>query len=442
MEDILFIMYTKNKSLPSYILEDGAYKLIGDYHDPVRNDVKREFEDNSFQIILPIESILDDKYCINADGVVEYVDRVCSKCMSKKVHKKGYSWTNICLEKGIMLRIKVKRYCCRHCFKWSQTEFFGFFDKYTGLPSDLKKLIRNIRGNTWMSLRTMKRTIKDLTGIDLSHETIRKHLLVDGEYYYLNEDIKLSGYYAYDEQWEKVNGKWIYYYVLFDIINRIPVATFLTDSITNKKIKDFINKSIPPKNRIAIITDLKPGYDTIMHELGFIHQHCVFHLSQRIWDKIFKSIESEMSEYVFKLKNSKEKLSDSQIQKMVKNHRKELKKEMRKYMDIFMELFKQESFNKAIEYINFLKHEILNFPKVLSDYLNKNFFPEYRKFLHFLEKDHIGKLDAYNNKIENFNKITMPRYEKKTYRTWRGLWSALMHKKDIWIENRKMEHST
>ena len=47
----------------------------------------------------------------------------------------------------------------------------------------------------------------------------------------------------------------------------------------------------------------------------------------------------------------------------------------------------------------------------------------------FLEKDYIKKLDQDNNKLENFNKITMPRYEKKTYRTFRGLWSALMHKK-------------
>jgi len=77
----------------------------------------------------------------------------------------------------------------------------------------------------------MKKTIKELTGISLSHETIRKHLLVDGEFYYLNEDIQLSGYYSYDEQWEKVNGKWFYYYVIFDIINRIPVATYLTDSV-------------------------------------------------------------------------------------------------------------------------------------------------------------------------------------------------------------------
>ena len=82
------------------------------------------------------------------------------------------------------------------------------------------------------------------------------------------------------------------------------------------------------------------------------------------------------------------------------------------------------------------------FPNVLSNYLKEYFFPNYRKFLHFLEKNHMNKLDANNNKIENYNKIIMPRYEKKTYRTWRGLWSALMHKKDVWIENRKMEHST
>ena len=442
MEDKLFIMNSKNKSLPSYILEDGTFKVFGDYKDPVRNDERVNIVDNSIQIILPIESILDDKFKINSDGVIEYRERVCSCCMSKKVHKKGYAWTNICLEKGIVLRVKVKRYHCRHCFKWTQTEFVGYFDKYTGLPSNLKKLIRNIRGNTWMSLRTMKKTIKDLTGISLSHETIRKNLLVDGDYYYLNENVKLSGYYEYDEQLEKVNGKWVYYYVLFDLINRVPIATFLTDSVTNAKIKDFINKSIPSKDRIAIVTDLNPGYNTIMRELGFVHQLCVFHLSKNIWNKINDHVNEELRKYKSKLKKSSENLSDSEIKKLVKAHKKELNDEMKDYMNTFMKLFEQENYNKALEYIEFLKLEFKKFPKFLANYLTKNFLPKCRKFLHFLENDHIGKLDAYNNKIENYNRITMPRYEKKTYRTWRGLWSALMHKKDVWIENRKKEHTT
>ena len=84
MEDILFIMKNKNKSLPSYILKNEQYKLIKNYHNPVRHEVEIKKNDNSFQIILPIESILDDNYLINADGVLEYKNRRCSHCTSKK----------------------------------------------------------------------------------------------------------------------------------------------------------------------------------------------------------------------------------------------------------------------------------------------------------------------------------------------------------------------
>lgn len=442
MEDILLIMNTKNKRLPTYILEKEVYKLIDDYSDPVRKDERQEIEDNSIQIILPIARILNDEYRINSDGVLEYTERFCSHCFSIKVNKKGYTWSTIYLEKGRSLKVKVKRYWCRHCGKWTQTEFSGYFEKYTGLPVEIKKLIKKHRGMSWMSLRNLKIEIENLTGIKLSHETIRKILLVEGDYYYLNKELKPSGYYAYDEQWEKVNGKWIYYYVLYDITYRVPVATFLTDSITNDKIKDFINKSIPPKDRIAIITDLKPGYETVMAELGFVHQYCVFHLSQRIWDKIFNYINEKLTNYRSELKNSNVKYSNSEIKKLAEQYENKLKNEMKKYLEIFMKLFNQETFDKAMDYITFLKSELHKFPKFLAEYLNKNFFPIYRKFIHFLEKDHIGKLDAYNNKIENFFGNTMPRYEKKFYRTWRGLWSVLMLKKEFWIEKRKKEHST
>ena len=66
---------------------------------------------------------------------------------------------------------------------------------------------------------------------------------------------------------------------------------------------------------------------------------------------------------------------------------------MQNYYNTFKKVFEQESLKKAIEYVTFLKVEVNKFPKFLAEYLNQNFFPEYRKFLHFLEKDHIGKLD-------------------------------------------------
>ena len=69
--DKLYIMNIENKSLPYYILEDNQYKFIGDYNDPERKDVEYEHVDNTIQIILPIESILNEDYVINSDGVIE-----------------------------------------------------------------------------------------------------------------------------------------------------------------------------------------------------------------------------------------------------------------------------------------------------------------------------------------------------------------------------------
>ena len=71
MGDKLFIMQLENKSLPCYILEDNQYKFIGEYKDPERKDAEYEYVDNTIQIILPIESILNEDYVINFDGVIE-----------------------------------------------------------------------------------------------------------------------------------------------------------------------------------------------------------------------------------------------------------------------------------------------------------------------------------------------------------------------------------
>ena len=94
--------------------------------------------------------------------------------------------------------------------------------------------------------------------------------ILDSDFYYFNDDVKLSGYYGYDEQWEKVNGNWIYYLVLFDLINNVPVASMLSEELSVDIIKNFIDMSIPFKDRTAIVTDLKPEYDKIMRELNFV----------------------------------------------------------------------------------------------------------------------------------------------------------------------------
>ena len=118
MEDIYFIMKNENNCLPYLCLENGEYIFNGDFVDPVRKGflVKKEIDDdNTMQIILPIESVINEKYFVNADGVIEERNPYCKHCNSHHFVKKGYNWKIICLEIGIFLRVKVKRYKCKRC---------------------------------------------------------------------------------------------------------------------------------------------------------------------------------------------------------------------------------------------------------------------------------------------------------------------------------------
>lgn len=211
---------------------------------------------------------------------------------------------------------------CRKCGKKSQTEFLKFYNKYSNLPNFFKDKIRYARQNYWISLRGIKYLIEDWFGITISHETIRKALLVDGGFYYFNDEVKLSGYYAYDEQWERVEGKWIYYLIIFDIVNNVPVASMLTKKLDTDIIKNFIKNSISDKDRVAIITDLKPEYDSIMNELSFVHQHCTFHLEKNIKTKMKEEIRKDMINYRFELKNNHPEYSDDELDEIIKEEKK------------------------------------------------------------------------------------------------------------------------
>ena len=46
----------------------------------------------------------------------------------------------------------------------------------------------------------------------------RKSLLTFDGLYYVNTDLKFSGYAAYDVQWIRIEQKWYYRHILFDLI--------------------------------------------------------------------------------------------------------------------------------------------------------------------------------------------------------------------------------
>ena len=111
------------------------------------------------------------------------------------------------------------------------------------------------------------------------------------------------GYFGYDAQWVMLKGKWWYRLDIFDTIKNMPVAYQISYNESNRIVKNFINKSIPLKYRKADSNMIQnKDYDEIMNELGFVHQHCIFHLYKNILEAMQSEINKTVKNYKQELK--------------------------------------------------------------------------------------------------------------------------------------------
>ena len=74
----------------------------------------------------------------------------------------------------------------------------------------MKNKAIQLRTGGWNLLRNLTWTYNIFNNVKMSYEIIRQSLLIFDGFYYLNEDLKASGYLAYDVQWIKMNKKWHY----------------------------------------------------------------------------------------------------------------------------------------------------------------------------------------------------------------------------------------
>ncbi|MBE6506282.1 MAG: hypothetical protein E7Z73_11240 [Methanobrevibacter millerae] len=94
-------------------------------------------------------------------------------------------------------------------------------------------------------------------------------------------------------QWEQLDDEFYYRQPLFDLINDAPIAELLAPNEDLNTTYEFINKSVKHKDRKAIVTDLKPGYDSVMKKLEFKHQHCTYHLRLAVNERIKKYLKQQ-----------------------------------------------------------------------------------------------------------------------------------------------------
>lgn len=440
---------TNNKALPILNVSEVQQKLF-DFDDSgrenrnngQRNDLRKS---NDFQSKLDVGNykhpeikISDEyanKYFMDENGIIHSLNPICPHCNSHNVVKWSFYGRKVISEEYCG-EIIIRRYYCKKCNKTFMTDLKDQFDFHSNISNGLKEKALKIKELNWSSLRDISKYYKIFNNIDISYETVRKALIVvDGNE--INYQIgALSGYYGYDAQWVKINKKWKFRHAVYDIVRKMPIAELFSDEDTNKDVYYLINKYIELKDRTCIVTDTKKGYDKVMRKLKFKrHQYCTFHfklnLNKKVHDEILKykrKIESE-------LKKTYKNETKTFIENKVKEELKPIKKEMGYILQLIYYLFKEESFEKANSYINLIKTNMVNFPDFIREYIVEYFFPHYKSYLYYLEKPYKGKLDRTNNKTEGYFRATMPKGQKRKFRTLNGLVNQVYHRGNGLINN-------
>lgn len=439
-------MNKSKKTSPINNLESVQYIFCVECENTVERKGRTQIEDSSVQMKLmePFYKVKREKpinisFNVDENGVFSYSDPFCKHCHSHKVTKHGYNTRNLITKDGEDVIVKVQRYYCPVCGKYSQTEFKGEYENYCNFSNETKKQSIKVREISWYPFRKLKELYKFFCGIEISHETVRKAQIVTNNLYYLNEEIQPSGFYGYDVQWEHLDDGFHYRHLLFDLVNNAPVAELLAPDEELKTTYDFINKSLKPIERTGIVTDLKPGYDTVMQKLGFKHQHCTYHLRLAVNQRIKKYLKEKDLELRLNTLKENERISKSKLDELVENKIKELKSEINIYKQLIFELFNQQTYDKALNYMDMLKQEFINFPEILQKFLEKDLFPEYKKYIWFLKKKYKGKLTRTDNDSEMYFHATLPKSEKKRFRTEQGIFNQIFNRKNGWMKKIKSQ---
>ena len=445
------LLKKNNKALPINNVFDVQQKLFGfenfNHGKAKKRNKRNQRRSNEKQSKLHVgeykdpELIISDeytsKYYIDENGIIGCLNPICPHCNSRKVTKWDIYSRNIISEEYCG-EILIRRYFCKRCQKTFITNLNDYFDARSNISNSLKEKSWEIKELGWCSLRNIAKYYEIFYNIKISHESIRKALIVIEGNEIDFKLPKLSGYYGYDAQWIKINKKWRFRHALYDIVQKMPVAELFTEEETNEDVYYLINKYTKLKDRIAIVTDTKTGYNKVMDELEFDrHQYCVFHFKLNLNKLIKDEIKKRKQKIRQELEETYENKPKNFIDEKEKKQLEPFKKEIKYALQLLYYVFKEESFDKANSYIKLIKSNMINFPTFITEYIEKTFLPNYKSYLYYLEKPHKNKLDDTNNKTEGYFRATMPKGQKRKYRTLEGIINQIYHRGNGLIKNQQ-----
>ena len=370
-------------------------KLIPEKHqDPLENTEKSKIvskdHDNSYSLINP----------------------VCPYCNSKKYVKHGFNQKLILIKGMEPFKIRLQRYKCKSCGGYYQTQLDKILKQNSTYNNEIKEFPSIINGLQRISLRNISKIIELDWNKRPSPQSIKNWLSKTIQN--RNNDTKTdySGYYNYDEQYVKINGKWMFRLALFDVKNNILVKEKIEEKLNPQTVKNFLKKIQDKIPIIAITTDHKPYYRNIMDKLRIKHQLCIFHLKKEFNTKIKR----------IKRKN---KLNLEEIEQIenIKN--------------LIFGIIDSKNYNESKNSFNKLKKEINNHSSSFTKFIYKKFLKNFERYTNYLKDRNITRT---SNKIENYFRNTLPKGIKRIFKTKKGLQEQLTLQKEKWETQQKIKN--
>ena len=206
-------MQSNNKSILNSNLNVEQLKLFdfgGDEPAPFTH-VKRTL---GYVSNLEINS---DTVVLDENDVFKYVNPICPKCGSKYLKNNGVKSKKKLNDRGLSFNFKVQLYKCKECGRNFTTEVKSLLMENKHFVEGIRSLIPSLLSEGYESLRKTAKKIEISLGIKISHQSVRNWIVeyVKDQNIEINEEKSLiknksapySGYYVYDEEYLKINGK-------------------------------------------------------------------------------------------------------------------------------------------------------------------------------------------------------------------------------------------
>jgi len=113
------------------------------------------------------------------------------------------------------------------------------------------------------------------------------------------------------------------------------------------------------------------------------------------------------------------------------------KTRLKKYFKEIRQIFDTKNYETATNLLKELLSHFDNIPRVLQRFITKKILPDFNRLTQFM---HNPKISRTSNYVENYYRQTLPRANKKKYKTITGLINYLKLKIQKWTSKHGKHH--